>query len=297
MMNSLFVYGSLKSDEIAFKQFADLVEEIRPAKLFDYEVGIRDGLPVIFESKGEFVEGELLTPKIDSMDTFWTSIERYEGSDLYKKAEVKVLDQEGDSWDCLTFAGKREKARGYSKIDGSRWTSKYDPYFAYSFPILLESISKMKRESFPADMPKQYWLYMNSMQEKYLLLTVILEHIALLVVGMPDETGPNARIKKLGETPEWALAYEKMRLNPGITIIQVKDAKKLKYKYDNQTPEDAIKTYYQIRSNLSHQGKSGGYADCDLMYASLVDLAGLLKEYLKIAIADIENGWSYLKES
>jgi hypothetical protein len=33
------------------------------------------------------------------------------------------------------------------------------------------------------------------------------------------------------------------------------------------------------------------------MYASLVDLAGLLKEYLKIAIADIENGWSYLKES
>jgi hypothetical protein len=135
------------------------------------------------------------------------------------------------------------------------------------------------------------------MQEKYLLLTVILEHVALLVVGMPDETGPNARIKKLGETPEWALAYEKIKLNPGITIIQVKDAKKLKYKYDNQTPDDAIKTYYQIRSNLSHQGKSGGYADCDLMYASLVDLSGLLREYLKIVIADIENGWNCFKES
>lgn len=295
-MHSLFVYGSLKSDEIGFKQFADLVENIRPAKLFDYEVGIRDGLPVIFESKGEFVEGELLTPKIDSMDTFWSSIERYEGSDLYKKAEVKVLDQEGQSWDCLTFAGKREKARGYSRIDGAKWTSKYDPYFAYSFPILLESISKINRESFPADMHKQYWLYMNSLQEKYLLLTVILEHVALLVVGMPDETGPNARIKKLGETPEWALAYERMKSNSGITKIQVKDAKKLKYKYDNQTPEDAIKTYYQIRSNLSHQGKSGGYADCDLMYASLVDLSGLLKEYLKIVIADIENGWNNLKE-
>ncbi len=296
-MHSLFVYGSLKSDEIAFKQFADLVEQIRPAKLLGYEVGIRDGLPVIFESQGTFVEGELLTPKIDSIDTFWTLIERYEGNDLYKKAEVKVFDQEGQSWDCFTFAGKREKTRGYTRIDGSKWTSKYDPYFAYSFPILLESISKMKRESFPADMHKQYWLYMNSMQEKYLLLTVILEHVALLVVGMPDETGPNARIKKLGETPEWALAYEKVKSNPGITIIQVRDAKKLKYKYDNQTPEDAIKTYYQIRSNLSHQGKSGGYADCDLMYASLVDLSGLLREYLKIVIADIENGWNYFKES
>jgi gamma-glutamylcyclotransferase (GGCT)/AIG2-like uncharacterized protein YtfP len=296
-MKNLFVYGSLKSNEIAFKQIANLIEQAQPAKLTDYEVGIRDGLPVIFESKGAFVEGELLTPKLDSADEFWSLIERYEGSELYKKVDVKILDKEGHAWDCITFAGRREKARGYSRIEDSKWTSRFDPYFAYSFPILLESISKIKHESFPADMYKQYWMYMNSLQEKYLLLTVILEHVALLVIGMPDETGPNARIKKLGQSPEWALAYETVKLNPGLTRIQVKDAKKLKYKSDNETAEEAIKTYYQIRSNLSHQGKSGGYADCDLMYSSLVDLSALIKEYLKIVIADIENGWSYLTES
>jgi len=296
-MQDLFVYGSLKSNEIAFNQFANLIQEVRPTKLPDYEVGIRDGLPVIFESKGAMVEGELLTPKIEFADTFWAAIDRYEGSDLYKKIEVKVFNQDGQSWNCLTFAGKRERARGYTRIDGASWTSKYDPYFAYSFPILLNSIEKIKRESFPADMHKQYWLYMNSLQEKYLLLTVILEHVALLVIGMPDETGPNARIKKLGETSEWAEAYQKVKLNPGITRIQVKDAKKLKYKSDNETPEDAIKTYYQIRSNLSHQGKSGGYADCDLMYSSLIDLSSLLKEYLKIMIDGVEVGWNHIQES
>jgi hypothetical protein len=210
---------------------------------------------------------------------------------------VSVIDVNGEKSSCTTFVGKREKARGYSKLENQNWTSNHDPYLAYSLPILLDAIKRIGKESYPADMRGEYWKYMNQLQEKYLLLTVILEHVALLVIGAPDSTGPNARINQLGETKEWAQAFHNVQSSSGITKVQVKDSKKLKYIYGNESPLEAISTYYQVRSNLSHQGKSGGYADCDLMYACLVDLSSILKEYLTIKIDGIESQWKFVQRN
>ena len=48
--------------------------------------------------------------------------------------------------------------------------------------------------------------------------------------------------------------------------------------------------YYQVRSNLSHQGK-GGFEDCDLIYGCLIDLSAILNEYLRVKIIGIEEEW------
>jgi gamma-glutamylcyclotransferase (GGCT)/AIG2-like uncharacterized protein YtfP len=287
----LFAYGTLKQKEIAFDHIENLVDKVIEAKLDGYEIGIRDSLPVIFEDSRSSVKGELLFPKEGKSQEFWEVVNEFEGTNLYTQKQLEVRGEFNQIHKCLTFVGKREKARGYSKLDGDSWTSKYDPYLAYSFPLLLKEINRINKESYPADMYNEYWQYMNALQEKYLLLTVILEHIALLVIGTYDSTGPNARINLLGKTSAWNLAYKKIKENPGITRINIKDAKKLKYNYGNENAEDAISTYYQVRSNLSHQGKSGGFADCDLMYACLKDLSLILKEYLKLKIVGIESQW------
>jgi hypothetical protein len=60
ILDGLFAYGTLKKDELAFAQIEHLVESVEVVQLSDYEIGIRDSLPVIFESKGSNVEGELL---------------------------------------------------------------------------------------------------------------------------------------------------------------------------------------------------------------------------------------------
>jgi gamma-glutamylcyclotransferase (GGCT)/AIG2-like uncharacterized protein YtfP len=290
-MSGLFAYGTLKTGELAFKQIEDCIESATRVHLLKFEIGIRDGLPVIFESANSFVKGELLIPKADMADRFWEIIQEYEGSDLYRKTEVVVTAEDGKAISCQTFVGKREKARGYTNLEGQEWSSRNDPYLAYSFPILLQSISQVKPDSYPADMYLEYWKYMNMLQERYLLLTVILEHTALLVIGTHDTTGPTARIRELGLTQEWKLAFETVQANRGITKIQVKDSKKLKYKYGNESAEEAINTYYQVRSNLSHQGKSGGYADCELMYACLKDLSFIMSEYLKSKVIGIDKQW------
>jgi gamma-glutamylcyclotransferase (GGCT)/AIG2-like uncharacterized protein YtfP len=290
-MSGLFAYGTLKTGELAFNQIEECIESTTNVHLSKFEIGIRDGLPVVFESANSFVRGELIIPKAAMADRFWEIVQEYEGSDLYRKADVVVTDEGGKAFNCQTFVAKREKARGYSNLENKEWSSRNDPYLAYSFPILLKSISQIKSDSYPADMYLEYWKYMNTLQERYLLLTVILEHIALLVIGTHDSTGPTARIKELGLTQEWKLAFETVRANPGITKIQVKDSKKLKYKYGNETAEEAINTYYQVRSNLSHQGKSGGYADCELMYTCLKDLSLIMSEYLKSKVIGIDKQW------
>lgn len=292
----LFTYGTLKQNEIAHDKIREFIDDVIQVKLPGYEIGIRDSLPVIFEEPNSMVQGELLIPQAGNLEEFWKIVDEYEGTNLYVKKQISVFDDKNQSVDCFTFVGKREKARGYSTLDSQTWTSKYDPYLAYSFPLLVNEIRGLKKESFPADMHDLYWKYMNRLQEKYLLLTVILEHIALLVIGTYDSTGPNARINKLGTTEPWKLAYERVKREFGITNIEVKDAKKLKYKYGNETPEEAIKTYYQVRSNLSHQGKDGGYGDCELMYACLTDLSRILEEYLKIKIVGIETQWQRFQQ-
>ena len=296
-MNGLFAYGTLKKNELAFDQIENLVDSVKSVKLPNFEIGIRDGLPVIFDSPESIVEGELIIPTEKTADMFWKTVEDYEGSYLYRKVHVTVLDFDGQESPCATFVGKREKSRGYSKLESQSWTSKFDPYLAFSLPLLLCEIEAIQKESYPADMHREYWRYMNRLQEKYLLLTVILEHVALLVIGAPDSTGPNARIKQLGETNEWIQAFQNIQKGSGITKVQVKDSKKLKYIYGNESPQEAISTYYQVRSNLSHQGKSGGFADCDLMYACLVDLSSILKEYLTIKIVGIESQWKRVRGS
>ena len=154
-MTGLFAYGTLKKDELAFSQIEPTVETIITVQLSGYEIGIRDSLPVIFESKGYVVEGELIIPKESVADIFWKSVDDYEGKNLYQKVEAEVQDGKNQKYSCLAFIGKREKARGYTRLENSVWTSKYDPYLAYSFPILFNEIQMITKESYPADYRKE----------------------------------------------------------------------------------------------------------------------------------------------
>ena len=48
---------------------------------------------------------------------------------------------------------------------------------------------------------------------------------------------------------------------------------------------------WKMKSIIFGQGKSGGYADCELMYACLKDLSSIMSEYLKSKIPGIDQQW------
>ena len=290
-MNSLFVYGTLKQGEIAHSQIEDYVEDVFSAELSGYELGIRDGLPVIFEQKEFKVSGELLIPKKGSEEKFWQKIENYESSKLYSKKNIKInLGQE--IVESVTYVAKKEKGRSYIPLTTSNWTTQNYPHFAYAFPILFNSIKNFKLESYPADMYFDYWKYMNDLQQKYLLLVSHLENIAILIFGPSNDSGPISRIKQLGESAEWSTAFSNVKNQSGLQSYKVKDVRNLKDQYNNESADRAILMYYQIRNNLTHQGKSG--SDCKLIYDALQDLSKLIKELLIIKVDGIEKIWNMM---
>lgn len=288
-MNSLFVYGTLKQGEIAYSQIQDYVKEVCSAELPGYEIGIRDGLPVIFEKKNSLVYGDLITVNKNLESQFEKVLNNYESTTLYRKIQVMV-NVDNRAITCDTYLARKERGRSFISLPNSSWSSLSYPHFAYSFPILFESIQKINNSFYPADMHVEYWKYMNELQEKYLLLVSILENIALLVFGPSDDSGPNKRVTQLGLSNEWREANNIVKRNGRLVELKVKDAKSLADKYSNMSADRAILLYYQIRNNLSHQGKSG-YDDCELIFNSLQSLSEIIKEYLSIKVVGIREVW------
>ena len=287
-MNSLFVYGTLKEGEIAFNQIKNMVAKVSPAKLIDYQIGIEDNLPKIFEHKGSLVNGELIQPKESQSEKFLKTIQDYEGS-LYYKVPVKV-EIEGSAIDTSTYVAHGEPGRGFTRLEESAWYSRKYPYFSKHFPMLFEQIKLLGNESHLNDLYGNYWKYMDKLQGDYLKLISFLENYSLLVFGSSRSLGPNGRINMLGETKEWVLAFHQVANHIGIIPQEVSDARSPSKKYNNCDAQGAIRFFYQIRNNISHQGKSSP-VDLDIIYNALKDLSLIIRELLIIKIDKIEDEW------
>ena len=291
-MNSLFVYGTLKEGEIAFNQIKNMVAKVSPAKLIDYQIGIEDNLPKIFKHKGSLVNGEIIQPKERQSEKFFKTVQDYEGS-LYYKVPVRV-EIAGSAIDTSTYLAHGEPGRGFTKLEESAWYSRKYPYFSEYFPMLFEQIKILGNESHLNDSDGNYWKYMDKLQGHYLNLIIFLENYSLLVFGSSRSLGPNGRLTMLGETKEWLLAFHRVENKIGIMPQEVSVARSPSQKFNNSDAQTAIKFFYQIRNNISHQGKSSP-ADLDIIYNALKDLSLIIRELLIIKIDKIEDEWSQLK--
>lgn len=291
-MNSLFVYGTLKEGEIAFNQIKNMVAKVSPAKLIDYQIGIEDNLPKIFRHNGSLVKGELIQPKESQSEKFFKTVQDYEGS-LYYKVPVQV-EIEGSAVDTSTYLAHGEPGRGFTRLEELAWYSRKYPFFSEYFPMLFEQIKLLGNESHLNDLNSNYWKYMDKLQGHYLKLIIFLENYSLLVFGYSRSLGPNGRLNKLGESKEWALAFHQVENQVGIIPQEVSDARSPTQRYNNSDARSAIKFFYQIRNNISHQGKSSP-ADLDIIFNALKDLSLIIRELLIIKIDKIEEEWFKLK--
>lgn len=288
-MNSVFMYGTLKQGEIAFSQIKNMVETITAAELIDYEIGIEDNLPKIFEQKNCIVKGDLIKPKKHLLKKFFETINDYEGGGLYKKISTQV-NLAGEISNCYTYIATGVPGRSFIRLEESAWYSRKYPNFSKLFPTLFGEIKLLGNESHQNSMQENYWNYMIKLQGYYLNLFAILENYCLLVIGPSESVNPNRRINMVGFTKEWIMAYHQIKSEYGIIEQTVRDARPPFKEKDNATPETAIRFYYQIKNNITHQGKSSP-ADQDLIYKSLKDLSLILRKLLIIKIDKIEDEW------
>ncbi len=292
--STLFVYGSLKPGELGFEQIETMVSKYSAAELHDFALYVRDGLPIIRKpAPGETVDGVLLTINAGMEADFWQVVTEYEGKTNYKFENSIPIISEGKELLSGAFIG-RKMGKGNPEKLYTPWTSKLDPIFSQSFPLLHRDIAGNSLKFTDAgDDPTGYWKQMNRLLSQYLLLVSILEHLTVVKFGGSKKQEPMLRIRKLQQSQGYLIAFKELSNELNNPPIKVSDSRAVEDSLSSSTPEQALLAWYQVRSNLQHRGKASLF-DAKLVHKSCIGLSNLLLEYLRINVQGIENEWENL---
>jgi hypothetical protein len=294
--STLFVYGSLKPGELGFEQIEAMVSNYRAAKLHDFALYVRDGLPIIRkQAPGETVDGVLLTINAGMEEDFWRVVTEYEGATNYKFENSIPIISEGREHLSGAFIG-RKMGNGNPERLYVPWTSKLDPIFSQSFPILHRDIAVNSLKFTDAEHdPNGYWSQLNKLLSQYLLLVSILEHLTVVKFGGSKKQEPMVRIRKLQQSEGCLIALRALSDERNNPSIKVSDSRAVEDSLSSSNPDQALFAWYQVRSNLQHRGKASLF-DASLVHKSCIGLSNFLLEYLRINVQGIENEWEKLLE-
>ena len=304
-LKPLFVYGTLKENEIAYHQISKLVDRTNPASVRNFALYIRDGIPLVIQAQGWRVDGELIYAKPDACEELLQTVDKYEGVRLYERQVTRAqldirnsnnADQSTENGvECYIYVGVNYK-NGNAEPIHEPWSSSLDPIFSESFPDLFKEIKSVIQNS-DEPLPGQYdWKLYNDLAGKHLLLVTIIERIAYLKFGEQyTEIGKNGfndrvmkRITELGKTEEFKNAYKKVKLLDGIYSVEVFDSRNASRLLSTGKIGQAMDAWYQVRSNLQHRGKAA-WRDFDILRNSLTGLANVTRYLLIELMPKLEN--------
>jgi gamma-glutamylcyclotransferase (GGCT)/AIG2-like uncharacterized protein YtfP len=293
-LSTLFVYGSLKPGELGFEQIEKMVSNYSAAELHNFALYVRDGLPIIGKpAPGESVHGILLTINVGMKEEFWRVVTEYEGATNYKLEDSLTVIADGKEILSGAFIG-RKMSKGNPEKLFSPWTSKLDPIFSQSFPLLHQGVAgnTLKFTDVEHD-PSGYWSQMNGLLSQYLLLVSILEHLTVVKFGGSKKQEPMVRLRKLQQSQGFSRAFDSLSHEKDNPPIRVSDSRAVEDSLSSSNPEQALFAWYQVRSNLQHRGKASLF-DAYLVHKSCIGLGNFLLEYLRIHVQGIEAEWEKL---
>jgi gamma-glutamylcyclotransferase (GGCT)/AIG2-like uncharacterized protein YtfP len=289
---NLFVYGSLKPGELGYGQIEEYIESYSEAELRGYQLYLRDGLAVINEEiNGETIEGVLLTVIPQVKNRFWKAVEDFEGNTNYRRLDdVEIFLKTGNVIGSV-YVAKSIKKGGAVAMHGP-WTTCLDPIFSQSFPLLYKKIAEAPT-SFVAPEPPDfgaYWAQLNELLSQYLLLVSIFEHLTVIRFGGSMVQEPMVRIRKFQNSVAYKEAFATLIEKELIPKIKVRDSREVEDSYSTEKAEKAILSWYQVRSNLQHRGKSP--TEAKMVRDACVGLSNLLLLYFRNEIDGIEHEWN-----
>ena len=292
--SDLFVYGSLKPGELGFRVLKPFVESYDLATLNGFDLFVRDGLAMIASGTGNrAVPGFLIHPRTGMEGEFVQFVDAYEGTSNYSRKEVPVFVN-GSVVMANAYVGRKIEQSHPELIE--TWTTRLDPIFGESLPLLHRRICTFKYENLDStNMPTPYWVQLNELLGNYLVLVSILEHLLTVIYGGSRNLEPAARMKKFADSFETQIIISKLLRENLIPDFRVRVSSKVEESYTTDNPNKVIEAWYQVRSNLQHRGKSSVH-DAKIVLESCVGLTNFLSEFLVSEVEGLKEDWENLTE-
>ena len=289
--------------ELAFGQISSFVERFEEAKIVSAEIYLRDGLPAlkIYSLSGyshQQVPGYLLFPRDGEESALIEVANLYEGSN-YRLQEVQATSSTGENIGAVTFAGAKIDQSNPEPWEGN-WSSAHSPLLGYGYPNLVLNL-KITDLRVPKGLsPGSYWkapVYWNGegswpgllrIEGDYLTLTSIFEYVLSLRFGSKFGSNVTKRLNAITEEPEMQQAFS------SIVIDEIWDVRKVTNIREGKTsPTNLVKSIqscYEVRSNLTHRGKSIKSDAMKVINATKL-LSELLTSYLLVVLPELKKIW------
>lgn len=295
-----FSYGIFRPGEIAFQIISDYVDLNKiENKTIKGSLKLRDGILIFDQNGNDFIQGYLLSFKEGVESAAYESIVNVEPGNYYtwKEDQSKFKNQFNILHGRTVDKGIDEE-KGVN--DPNIWNHLFDSNWKDPFIIngfnLLEQYAKespflfTQYKHFKWEEENQFNEYLKY-QMLYLFLCSILERIMFLNGGFGKN--PNKQVSLFSEDNTLQNVFDKLVLNDDFPQFKESFERKI-YVANNPTSDtswtyetnsnisyvDAMKYYYQLRSNIIHRGKSG-IKKLIVLRESFEELKYVLKSFWK----------------
>jgi hypothetical protein len=266
-ISSFFAYGIFRSDEIAFPVIEPFVDSVTPATVRGRLLE-RDGLHLLDLDGTDEIEGELIRFGASAADAARAAIESLEPEKIYRWARCDVAVDGGVTTADVLVA--RSPSHGTHRAS-SPFRSRDSPLFVEA----LDEIEAVVREPIRAGGNYEIRDFFRH-QMAYLLLWSAIERYCTLRWGFGDN--PVARVNRLAREQAFVQALKK-HVRESQRVYRADRPGNTAERLDPDDPARSIKFYYQVRSNISHRGKSI-YDERALVAQSLQELSRIFRDVL-----------------
>ena len=295
-----FSYGIFRPGEIAFQIISDYVDLNRiENKIIMGSLKLRDGILIFDQNGKDSVQGYLLFFKEGAESSAYESIINVEPGNYYKwdEDQSKFKNQFNILHGRTVDKGIDEEKRVndsniWNHLFDSNWK---DPFIINGFNMLEHYAKESPRlhkqyEELPWEDEAKFNDYLKY-QMLYLFLSSILERIMFLNGGFG--INPNKQVTLFSKDKTLHNVFDKLVLNDDFPQFKESFERKIYatndptdqtiWTYDASSfinNEDAMKYYYQLRSNIIHRGKSG-IKKLIVLRESFEELKFILKTFWK----------------
>jgi len=234
----------------------------------------RDGLPLLDHGSDQIL-GSLIHFDPARSAEGYTAINAIEPDKLYLWQVAKVL-REGQETDANVLFG-RKPHRGSIHPEYQTWDGSKEPLFTSAMSVIQETLEQ--NQQFGWNLEPFFRLQMA-----YLLLWCAIERFVSFKYDLGDKV--IEKIRRLAVDPAFVEALRELGGENREVVRSDDPRNKVVLTRDN--PTKALDYYYQIRSNITHRGKTA-VRDYGMLLASLTELHGIFQRVLQ---AEFSTRWT-----
>lgn len=293
----MFVYGSLKSDEIAWPQIQGFVVDVKPKVLLGYVLQISDGVAYAKPRANHSVKGELLI--FSNSATAYQKISEFEGTfNKRKRYNWVVIEVDGVRANLLEQVGSPATYR-----EAPSWSLVDDEVFEKGVPWIHTKIEQSLQVLGPYLLPSQktdeYWDSYFQLQSCVLFLWGIQERLEFFRFGMTSdrhhsETGGSERTistrrAEMEADKLFAKAVKMANIDVTLKVFSYRDPTGLPWKADSKP----LSAWYEVRNNITHHAK-GSEKEVKKVVTAAIDHLNTLVLYMSELSPRLADKWGHL---